>query len=74
MRLPLITTLDSTVPFGAELFRVITPLLVDPLRLSRPELPDQPEEPELPADPDEPSIPVAPYKIKSHFWSVLFPK
>ena len=60
MRLPLITTLDSTVPFGAELFRVITPLLVDPLRLSRPELPDDPEDPELPELPDQPEEPEVP--------------
>jgi hypothetical protein len=52
--------LDSTEPFGAEPFRVITPLSVVPVRDSNPLVPDEPEVPELPEEPDEPELPEEP--------------
>ena len=56
----------STEALGAELFNVIIPLSVEPLKLSKPEEPEEPDvplepelpdEPELPELPDEPEVP-----------------
>jgi hypothetical protein len=50
----------STVAFGAEPFSVITPLSVVPLRVSVPDVPDEPLEPDVPEDPEEPVVPLEP--------------
>ena len=50
----------STVPLGAEPSRVITPLLVVPVRERSPDVPDVPEDPEVPEDPDVPEDPEVP--------------
>ena len=46
--------LDSTVPFGAEPFNVITPLSVVPVKLNNPEDPEVPDDPLEPDVPDDP--------------------
>ena len=61
--------LDSTVAFGAEPSKVITPLLVVPVKLKSPLEPDVPadpldpdvpDDPLVPPDPDEPDVPADP--------------
>ncbi len=52
--------LDSTVALGEEPSRVIIPLLVEPVRRRRPEVPALPEDPLLPLDPEDPDVPDEP--------------
>jgi len=55
--------LDSTVAFGADPFKVITPLSVDPVKDKRPlepEVPLDPDDPDEPLDPDDPDEPLEP--------------
>ena len=52
--------LDSTVAFGADPFKVITPLFVVPVRLNNPEDPDVPLDPDEPDEPLEPEVPEDP--------------
>ena len=51
---------DSTVAFGTDPFKVITPLFVVPVRLNNPEDPDVPLDPDEPDEPLEPEVPEDP--------------
>jgi hypothetical protein len=51
---------SSTVPLGADPFKVIIPLFVVPVRARSPDVPDVPEEPLVPEEPDVPEDPDVP--------------
>jgi hypothetical protein len=58
--LPSNVRLLSTIAFGIEPLRVITPLSVEPVRLSNPEVPEDPDVPDEPVDPLDPDVPLEP--------------